>query len=354
MVQSLNTQMQYLKFPSAARMLTTITQLIQIQLFLTLMSLPILIWWGLPISLMAPLANLTLGPILTTFLTLSFLIFWCEIFHIPNTFFISCLEKVTSWWNALLNTGNTSWLIGFAKPSLLILIIIPMATIALILHKKINSPFKMICGLSLLLSISYGWLTLLQKTPAAQQQLPCNKGALTILFHQKQLVIIDPGFLGQRISTPSWVEYTLIPHIYSSTGAQAIEHLIVMQPGKVVFDALTTLINTIPVKKLYLPFWQGKIANYEWRSFAQLKAAAKQHGTKLIRIFAKPITIPLSQNGTIIIEPLSTERIKTNTFDYPAVRTTYTIDDTQKDLYSVKYKKPVVQTVKTVVPSVAN
>jgi len=101
------------------------------------------------------------------------------------------------------------------------------------------------------------------------------------------------------------------------------------------------------VKAVYLPFWQGTVPKYEWYSFAKLKAAAQRNGTKLIRIFAKPVTIKLAHNDQIMLTPLE-DRITTKTMDYPAVHLTYTIQGSTQDLYSVKYKKKDVSVIEKI------
>jgi len=103
---------------------------IQVQLFITTISLPILLSWGLPISLLSPLGNLIFFPVLVLFLLLSSLVFFFEIIHIPNEWLIYCLEKVTLAWFSILSIGNgATALIGFSKPPKLFLIALPLLTL---------------------------------------------------------------------------------------------------------------------------------------------------------------------------------------------------------------------------------
>lgn len=67
----------------------------------------------------------------------------------------------------------------------------------------------------------------------------------------KKLVLVDPGVIGQRISSCSWIEYTLIPHIIKTTGKTRINHIILLQPNKVTFDAIALLCTKIEVKNIY-------------------------------------------------------------------------------------------------------
>src|SRR5260370_32295969 len=76
---------------------------IQLQLFISFISLPFLIGWGLPISLLTPVSTLIFGPFLTCFLLISSLIFFLKLFYVPNAALVSCLELITSVWLAFLN-----------------------------------------------------------------------------------------------------------------------------------------------------------------------------------------------------------------------------------------------------------
>ena len=97
---------------------------IYIQLLVTLISLPILVWWGIPISLLSPIGNLIFTPLLTIFLFLASLIFFLELFYIPNQWLIYLLEIVTRFWNYLITFGSNGSLIGFAKPPLWFFILV--------------------------------------------------------------------------------------------------------------------------------------------------------------------------------------------------------------------------------------
>src|SRR5438445_4320197 len=96
---------------------------VQLQLFISFISLPFLIGWGLPISLLTPFSTLIFGPFLTCFLLISSLIFFLELLYLPNALFIWLLELVTSIWLACLNLEQRAWLIGFTKPPIIVLIL---------------------------------------------------------------------------------------------------------------------------------------------------------------------------------------------------------------------------------------
>ncbi|MBD3273394.1 hypothetical protein GF385_03545, partial [Candidatus Dependentiae bacterium] len=123
------------------------------QLVVSLISLPILIFWGLPISKISFIGNLLFLPILIIFLVLSSIIFFTEILNIPNSIFIYFLNHISNFWDKLLNMGKKSWLIGFSKINIIFLLIIPILTFLILINKKVNTTIKKIVCLTSLLSI---------------------------------------------------------------------------------------------------------------------------------------------------------------------------------------------------------
>ena len=108
-------------------MLKTVTNwiisFVHIQLIITLFSLPILILWGLPISLASLLGNFIFSPLLFIFIMLSCIITLCAILNIPYHFFVICLEKISTVWYSLLSYGSPSWLTGCSIRTLPIVLI---------------------------------------------------------------------------------------------------------------------------------------------------------------------------------------------------------------------------------------
>lgn len=115
----------------------------QLQLYLTLISGPILVYWGLPISLASPIGNIVFHPLLTLFLFLSSLIFFCQILHIPHGICIYGLQKTSHLFHYLLGLGSQQWLMGFIKPPLWILCC-PWGQLHVFCCKKTRTPYRSI------------------------------------------------------------------------------------------------------------------------------------------------------------------------------------------------------------------
>lgn len=310
---------------------------IHIQLFVSLISLPILVSWGLPISCMAPVGNFIFGPFLLLFLGLSCLIFFTEILYIPNSFFIWCLEQLTTLWHKLLNFGSQSWLISFCKPSPWFFVLLIGATVAIVVHKRLSSPGKSSLCFAVLLALAYGYLVFLNTPRYAIEQIPCYGKTLTAIKAPHQFALIDPGVLGRRISAPSWVEYSLLPHIRSTYGTNCLDHLVLLAPGIVLFDAVTQLISLIPVRHIYLPFWSGENPRGLGRAYMKMKEMAAKHKVILHRFGNKPFTISLGKKSLVIVEPLDAQ-CAYRTTKYPACCVSGELPDEQVVLYSSKYK----------------
>lgn len=314
-----------------------IGRFLYLQLFISLMALPILLCWGLPLSLLSPVGNLIFGPALTLFLFLSSLLFFTELLYIPNGLIASALDNFTKAWLYVIKIPSHPWLFGFAKPSLFVLIGIPICALLIIHYKHFRSMWvRILCLVVLLVGSSLYIKTIHTKTHDLEA-LACNKGQVTILHDASKVILIDPGVIGQRINAASWVEFTLLPHLISSSGVNAINDLILLQPGAMLFQAITTLITKIKVKKIYLVCWQGSLAKHEWRSFFQMREAAQANGVIIERITYKKIHIPLA-HSTLTIEPLKS-RITSKEIDYPVIKVSGVLNQKPFEIVSTKSGK---------------
>lgn len=290
---------------------------IQLQLFVTTLSLPILISWGLPISLLTFAGNLFFGPLLTAFLFLTSLMFFTELLYIPNSYIAWPLEQITYWWVAGMNLADHRFLIGFAQPPLWFLIAVPTAACIIIQHRYTASLKRSIIGLSLLLFFSCAYIQFISSPTELTAEIPCNGGSVHIIRSNNQTLVIDPGVIGKKISAPSWMEYTLMPELIKLTGSTTIDHFIALQPGNMIFQAITTLCKKISVRAVYIPYFEGTLSKNGWRSFFELKRYLNDHDIEFIRLSTKPLSIPLGENDFLSISHLETT-ISHGDLSYPA------------------------------------
>jgi len=311
---------------------------LQVQLVISLVLLVILPSWGFAISMLSPLGNIIFTPVFVAFLLLSSLLFFAEILYIPNGFIIYFLEKITHAWLYLIPDFNNTFLIGFSKPPILFVIAVPLLTITTLTHRKINSLRKSVLFLFLLFALSCTYLKLINRPSRVIKNIACNGGNVTLVHENGKTVVIDPGFIGRRISATSWVEYTLIPEIIKSCGSNCIEHVVVMQPGKITFDALKKLITAMKVKNLHIICFFGQMKKSTAISFFMLKNEITKRSVMMYRIGFSRNSIDISESIKILIEPLK-ENIKYNETTYPALCVTCNIDNENLKIYSAKCKK---------------
>jgi hypothetical protein len=307
----------------------------QLQLYLTLISSPILIYWGLPISLASPIGNIVFHPLLTIFLFLSSLIFFCQILHIPHTIFIYGLQKTSHVFHYLLGLGSQQWLMGFAKPPLWILFVAPAATAFIFCCKKTRTPYRSI-GCLLLLSLVLGSYLKYICKPLSVTDIACNQGNVKLIYANNQILLIDPGVLGARLSSSSWVEFTLAPDIIQKTGRTTIDHLIILQPSQLTFDALCTLAHACQLKKVYLPLWRGQMTRNQKRSYARLMQTVRDNHIEIIRI-KSATTIGLGPD-TLTLAP-QPQNIKSKMMKYPVWQIAGSIKGAAIDCLSSKAPK---------------
>lgn len=275
---------------------------LQLQLFISLMSLPIIINWGLPISLLSPVGNLLFTPFVTIFLLLASLIFFCELFFIPNGLFINALELLYMCWLSVMKYIPFNPLVGFPKPNALLLLSIPFATISLLTIPSIRSMHRSIICMVALFILFYFYVNCIQHPNKMISTLDCNRGQVTILYDHGTLVLIDPGVIGQTKSAYSWLSYTLLPYVTSTTGKTTIDYLILLQPTKTILTALCDLLPEAQITTIIIPELKAHEGNSTLRVYRQLQQGAHKTCTKVITIGSESMKIQFNHT-TIALMP---------------------------------------------------
>jgi len=206
-------------------------QFIVTQAFLTLISLPILIAWGLPTSWWSPLGNLLFSPILSVYLFCAVLVFFSEILCIPNGCLIWLLEKVSTawlWCMALLPSHAT---IGFARPhtSMLLGILIGSFCVIWLLRRR----SYLVRTIIVLIALCCTSLALKYTSDAPDGIYTIKQEALHITCaHSKGAValIAQDSCLARKPSAESWFVYQMMSEIVAQTGVVNIDHFVLFHP----------------------------------------------------------------------------------------------------------------------------
>ncbi len=320
----------------AHRFYRWLLQFIQLQLFITLFSLPILIAWGLPLSILSPIGNLIFSPVLTLFLFLSCIIFFCEIFFIPNQGLIYLLEILTAAWLKILQMPDKRWLWGFHEPPVALLIALPCLAFAILIHEKTSTLYRSIfCFLGLFGALFlHQWLV---HPRSHYHPIDCNNDTVHIFEKNNTITVVDPGCIGSRASSSSWAQYTLVPHLVKKTGKTVIDHLVLLKPGTFLFQTISQLTRCVTIKNIYLICWHGSLNKNGLRAYYALKKILHEQNISLIRVRDTPCIIESSSENPITITPLETS-ISRNDISYPACRVQTQIDNNNITFYSAQYK----------------
>lgn len=310
-----------------------------LQLFITAISLPILIWWGLPISIATTFGNLLFGPLLTIFLLISSFLFFTEIVQLPNGIFIYALEKVSDLWHWLASLGSKSFLISFTKPPLWFIVLLPIAAFLIIQLRFTHPPLRSIFFFALAISLYCFALKSFYGPRAVLDSIPCNGKSVHVLRTHGDLILIDPGVIGSRISAVSWASYNFLAELSQRYGTQTIDHCIILQPGAVTYEALTAICTKATIKKLYLVLWRDKLPYPAWRNYKMLMDECKKQQVQVIRLGARPISITYTDDTFLTITPLD-EEIAYQDAKYNALHVSGMIDNQPFSFYSAKAHKP--------------
>lgn len=221
---------------------------LELQLFVTLFSWPILIAWGLPLSWATPLGNLIFGPILTLFVFLGSLCIVTELIFIPNGLLITALEYLTQFWLWALSWGTNSFFIYFPKPTLIWLLTSPACAIAVIVVTK--NKFVRIALFCLFLGVLGTLFHLNPENKKLIHQLPCGSKKLYLITFKKKSLLIIPENMKAKRSFDQWVQYTLLPALIKITGNPSIDCVIVFNAHDATQEWIKMLQEQVECKKI--------------------------------------------------------------------------------------------------------
>ena len=119
------------------------------QCCMLLISLPLLVQWGMGISLASFIGNLLFLPFLMLFLLIASLIFMTEMSIGSIDFLYSSLNILVDYWYWFLEQGSLSWSCAFIKPPLFFLWVLPLMTLYLLLTRRLSIYKKLLVMISL-------------------------------------------------------------------------------------------------------------------------------------------------------------------------------------------------------------
>lgn len=257
---------------------------VKFQLFVSLVSLPFLAYWGIPISLMSMVGNFIFTPFLTIFLILSTLIFFTELCAIPNAFFISALTITTSWWEWLLHLGNKLWLIGLAKPNTMLTVLFLVLVVLLLFRFVFRIMSKLILAaivvmLGLIVTQYHQQVTAPPQNKS--RSIPrCFKKLFVSQTPEKTINLTDDGLFAKKPSPEKFVIFELTPYLIKEYGTTTIENISLNKPGLRSFKATQELCETFSVKKVSIANNDKKATQ---KHFFALQKTLQEKGIEITR-----------------------------------------------------------------------
>lgn len=259
-----------------------VIQFLEVQFFLSLVSFPILIAWGIPFSCATLLGNFIFIPFLTLFLLFSSLIFFLELIGVSSSWFCCGLNIIADCWVLILSWGQKSWLIGFPENVFFVALSIAILCFVLLQHKIFGKSGVYTLLLSMLF---FGFIYYVSFYNKGFKQIvvPCGNKKAEITLIYTTMILKDNGAFGCKKSNGSWVQYTLIPELIKKMGSQIIEKVIVDESNGNSFTALKELCLHVCVKSIVLPYFLRTLEKNEWRSYYALMEVVKKENIKVIR-----------------------------------------------------------------------
>lgn len=278
---------------------------LEIQLFITNASLPILISWGLPLSLMSPIGNALFSPILTIWLFCASIIFVTELIYLPNNTIIYILEHVTLLYEYLLSCAPSWAILAIGLPPFW-LIPFPLIISLYILYASwFNSSQRRIAGYLVTFFIFYLGCTAYHSLfPLFNQSVECSPGKVHIFAYPKETWIIDPGYLNKNWADASWLNYQLLPSIIKQTHSCTIEGIVILHA---TYNTLKNLhmhiIGNLKVHRIVCCISPEIIKQHKFEIY-KLARHCKHHAIKLNLIkYPNQYTILNEKQQQLILTP---------------------------------------------------
>ena len=226
-----------------------VTNFLKIQSIASAASLPILINWGIPISIMTFVGNFIFSPVLIIFLTLSSLILFTEILHIPNFLLINLLELTTSTWEYLISFGSKKWLLGFNQEIFASILI--YSAIGILILKVISKVFLYIFITIIALTlINYQQIPELPPKGKSSYEQQIFKKLKIIENNNNKIQILDFGEFNKKRSPEKFITFELKPYLTKKYGTPIIENIKLYKPSKKSFESIIELCETMNVNQV--------------------------------------------------------------------------------------------------------
>ncbi len=210
---------------SKKKIYTWIISYLFMQSFLTLISLPILVEWGLGLSLASFLGNCLFAPFISIYLALSFFIFFTELCSFPNFIFIFALEKVTFFWIWLTELFGSAGLCFLATPRPFFFYLLILFSFSLIVtHYSLSKKTALLAFSLIFIVIS---LSFFGPSRYGINVISARNKPFIVLCLRGRTIGIDYGALSKsEAKKQNFIRYTLKPLLIKKYGKESLDMLI--------------------------------------------------------------------------------------------------------------------------------
>jgi hypothetical protein len=220
-----------------------------LQLAISYVYIPILIYWGIPISFMGIVGNLIFAPWLIIFLFISTLLFVTQLMHIPNLWLAQLLDLLCAWWLKLLTMGSPTWLIGFPCPGIWALILMVATGVAIIYATNRRSMATQLLWLTAGLCFWLVGIKYYAPLPSAIT-IPHRAAMVTIQRTDDTLTLVFPRTTIRQNSFARWYQMVVRPACYRAFGSSNLGAIKLVNPTVHAITVLQELKDKLGYQQL--------------------------------------------------------------------------------------------------------
>lgn len=225
---------------------------------LSVISLPFLCAWGLPISLLTIVGNLIFGPFLALFLVISSVLFFAQLLGWSAAPVGVVLNSVCAVWLKLLSLGSTVVLVCVSEKMFTLTLLCALVTVITFHHKRwgrLKEHLIILCTIVVFLMLGSLWY----QHAFMSHTLYNRKKTVVINKKDGVLKIEDYGGLTEKRNTGSFIQFSLIPAICKKAGSLTIDRVVLHKLTPRAVDGVRQLAKTVRIKTIiYAPVKKTK------------------------------------------------------------------------------------------------
>ena len=257
---------------------------LQTQCALTIVSLPIIVYWGLGISTVAVIGNLLFTPLLMFFLFVCTLMFFAALCQLPHGMLDEMLNVVAGFWHQVLSFSNQRWIIYCVRPHVVILILPVLALILCLRHPTICTPGRRLLAMGSILALFLGYCSLQQRyTTYAYPTLTLYEKLYVVVRADGTLTVLDHGFCSRKKSPDKVVDFQVLPVLAQTYGNMPIAEYTILKPTRGSMKAAEQFCKKLAVTQVVLPYFTAPADKGTWRAYFELKRMLEEKGIRLVR-----------------------------------------------------------------------